>query len=343
MDENIMTTPSDITTNDSSAQREAGRPLTGTLAAIRPRFERRRPRWLRVFSGVSPKFVIGLGIIVVIVLFGVVGPLMLGNPLSIRDIGRTPPNGDFWLGTTQTGQDIFAQLAHATRGSLFIGVVVGVLAMLLSVIFGVIGSYVGGWLDDGFSLFTNVMLVIPALPLIIVISSYVQDKSILMLAVILAITSWAAAARVLRSVTLSLRSRDYVAAARVSGERQWRIIAVEILPNLVPVLASQFVLAVIFAILGEAGLSYLGLGASGALTWGTMLFQAQNGFALTLGAWWWFVPPGLMIAVLGGALSLVNFAIDEVIDPRLRNASLDKNKKRAARRLRALTKAGVTE
>ncbi|TFD50241.1 ABC transporter permease [Cryobacterium frigoriphilum] len=327
---------------DSVAQRETGRPLTGTLAVIRPRFERRRPRWQRIVFGLSPKLAIGLGIIIAITLFGLLGPMLLGNPLSIRDIGRTPPSGEFWLGTTQTGQDIFAQLAHATRGSLFIGVVVGVLAMLLSVIFGVIGSYVGGWLDESFSLFTNVMLVIPALPLIIVISSYVADKSILMLAVILAITSWAASARVLRSVTLSLRSRDYVAAARVTGERQWRIIGVEILPNLVPVLASQFVLAVIFAILGEAGLSYLGLGASGALTWGTMLFQAQNGFALTLGSWWWFVPPGLMIAVLGGALSLVNFAIDEIIDPRLRTASLDKNKKRAARRLRASIKAGAT-
>jgi peptide/nickel transport system permease protein len=313
-------------------------PATRSLAT-RPD---RRPRGLRQrLRGMSPKLAIGLALILLIVLFGVVGPLVVGNPLAIRDIGRTPPSGEFPLGTTQTGQDVLAQLAHATRGSLLIGLVVGVIALLLSVLFGVIGSYVGGWLDESFSLFTNVMLVIPGLPLVIVISSYVAEKNIWVLAVVLAITSWAASARVLRSVTLSLRNRDYVAAARVSGEKSWRIISVEILPNLVPVLAAQFVLAVIAAILGEAGLSYLGLGASGTFTWGTMLFQAQNGFALTLGAWWWFIPPGILIAVLGGALSLVNFAIDEVVDPKLRTAKLHKDKKRIKRRLGGTAEGGV--
>ncbi|GMA28955.1 ABC transporter permease [Arenivirga flava] len=313
-------------------------PATSNLAAQ----PGRRPRGLgeRV-RGLSPKLVIGLALILVIVLFGVIGPFLVGDPLDIRDIGRTPPSGEFPLGTTQTGQDVLAQLAYATRGSLLIGLVVGVLALLLSVLFGVIGSYIGGWLDESFSLFTNVMLVIPGLPLVIVISSYVAEKSIWVLAVVLAITSWAASARVLRSVTLSLRNRDYVAAARVAGEKSWRIIGVEILPNLVPVLAAQFVLAVIAAILGEAGLSYLGLGASGTFTWGTMLFQAQNGFALTLGAWWWFIPPGVLIAVLGGALSLVNFAIDEVVDPKLRTAKLHRDKKRIKRRLGGTAEGGV--
>ena len=134
----------------------------------------------------------------------------------------------------------------------------------------------------------------------------------------LALTGWAGSARVLRGFTLSLRGRDYVLAARVSGERSWRILAVEILPNLIPLLASQVVFAIIFAILGEAGLSFLGLGASGSFTWGTMLFYAQNGLALRLGAWWWFVPPGLLLALFGAALSLINFSIDEVINPKLR-------------------------
>lgn len=303
-------------------------PLTSVVATRPPR----RGRASR-FRSPSPKLVVGLAIILAIVLFGIFGPLLLGSPLSIRDVGLSAPSAEFPLGTTQTGQDVLAQLAWATRGSLLIGLVVGLLAMLLSMVFGVIGSYIGGLVDDGFSLFTNVMLVIPGLPLVIVISSYVAEKNIWVVAIVLAITSWAASARVLRSVTLSLRNRDYVSAARVSGEKSWRIIMIEILPNLVPVLASQFVLAVIAAILGEAGLSYLGLGASGTFTWGTMLFQAQNGFALTLGAWWWFIPPGVLIAVLGGALSLVNFAIDEVVDPRLRTANLHRDKRRIKRRL----------
>jgi peptide/nickel transport system permease protein len=325
----------------STVRRDGMEPVTSAFAAQRSRAARpRRTPWAVVRS-IPPKLAVGLGLILVITLFGILGPLFVGSPLAIRDAGRTPPSAEFILGTTQTGQDVFAQLAYATRGSLLIGITVGVVALFLSVVFGVIGSYVGGWVDESFSLFTNVMLVIPGLPLVIVISSYVADKNIWVLAIVLAITSWAASARVLRSVTLSLRSRDYVAAARVAGEKSWRIIGVEILPNLVPVLAAQFVLAIIAAILGEAGLSYLGLGASGTFTWGTMLFQAQNGFALTLGAWWWFVPPGVMIAVLGGALSLVNFAIDEIVDPKLRTAKLHKDKKRLKRRFHGVSEGGV--
>ncbi|GIG25776.1 ABC transporter permease [Cellulomonas denverensis] len=267
---------------------------------------------------VTPKLITGLVLAGAIVLFGVVGPFLVGNPSTVRDIGLTGPSGEHLLGTTQTGQDVFAQLAYATRGSLTIGLVVGVLTLVLSAFFGIVGTFAGGGWDEGFSLFSNVMLVIPGLPLVIVISSYVPDKSVWLIAVVLAITSWAGSARVLRGYTLSLRNRDYVLAARVAGEKRWRILAVEILPNLIPLLASQVVLAIIAAILGEAGLSFLGLGATGSFTWGTMLFYAQNGLALRLGAWWWFVPPGLLLAVFGAALSLINFSIDEIINPKLR-------------------------
>ncbi|MBT2499642.1 ABC transporter permease [Agromyces sp. ISL-38] len=272
----------------------------------------------RSMPEMTPKLAAGLGIAALIVLFGLVGPLLVGNPSTVNDVGLSAPSAEFPLGTTQTGQDVLAQLAHATRGSLTIGLIVGVLVVALSAFFGIVGAYAGGWIDESFSLISNVMLVIPGLPLVIIISSYVPDKSLLLVAVVLAITGWAGSARVLRGFTLSLRNRDYVAAARVSGEKPWRILCVEILPNLVPLLASQAVFAVIFAILGEAGLSFLGLGASGSFTWGTMLYYAQNGLALRLGAWWWFVPPGLLIALFGAALSLINFSIDEIINPKLR-------------------------
>jgi len=267
----------------------------------------------------SPKLIIGLLITGSIALFGIVGPYLAGDPLSINNIGLSGPSREHIMGTSKIGQDLFAQLAHATRGSLIIGLIVGVIALVLSSFFGILGTYIGGRIDELFSLFTNVMLVIPGLPLVIVISSYVQRKGILIIAVVLAITSWAASSRVLRAQTLSIRNRDYVAAARVSGEKPWRIIAVEILPNLLPVIASQFVFSIIFAILGEAGLSFIGLGATNSLTWGTMLYYAQNAFALQMGAWWWFVPPGLMIALLGCGLSLINFSIDEIINPKLRS------------------------
>jgi peptide/nickel transport system permease protein len=270
---------------------------------------------------VTRRLRIGLGIVGAFVLFGLLGPLFVDDPDAISDAAMRPPSAEHWLGTTQSGQDTFAQLTVATRGSLVIGVLVGVLATALSVVVGVVGGYLGGWLDEALSLLSNVVLVIPALPLVIVITSYLRGGSLLTIAMVIAVTSWAASARVLRAQTLSLRTMEYVTAARASGERVWRIIFVEILPNLLPVIAAQFVFAVVFAILTEAGLSFLGLGGVDYLTWGNMLYFAQNAQALALGAWWWFVPPGLSIALVGCGLSLINFSIDEVVNPRLRAAA----------------------
>lgn len=281
----------------------------------------------RSLPPLTPKLAVGLALVLAITLFGMLGPLLVGSPSAVNNVGLSGPSAEFPLGTTQTGQDVLAQLAYATRGSLVIGLVVGVLAVVLSAFFGIVGAYIGGFIDESFSLFSNVMLVIPGLPLVIIISSYVPDKSLMLIAIVLAVTSWAGAARVLRGFTLSVRNRDYVAAARVSGEKSWRILLVEILPNLMPLLASQAVFAIIFAILGEAGLSFLGLGATGDYTWGTMLYYAQNGLALRLGAWWWFVPPGLLIALFGAALSLINFSIDEIINPKLRAQTRSDRKK----------------
>ncbi|MZE81497.1 dipeptide/oligopeptide/nickel ABC transporter permease/ATP-binding protein [Streptomyces xinghaiensis] len=294
------------------------------------------PRW-------SPKLGVGLGLVLAIALFGLIGPLLVGDPDTVRNSGMAPPGDGFLLGTTQTGQDVFAQLAHATRGSLQIGLLVGVMATLLSAFFGIIGGYLGGAVDESFSLVSNVMLVIPGLPLVIVIAGFVPaaQRGWWTIAIVLAITGWAASSRVLRAQTLSLRNRDYVAAARVAGEKPWRVVSVEILPNLLPLLASQFVFAVILAILSEAGLSFLGLGASNSSTLGTMLYYAQNGFALQREAWWWFVPPGLIIAAFGCGLSLINFSIDEIINPKLRN--IPRKKAGAVRSTRRARPSGTPD
>ncbi|AYG03106.1 ABC transporter permease [Gryllotalpicola protaetiae] len=298
------------------------------VPAVAPTAQRRSfaalmPSW-------SPKLVVGLSLAGVIVLWAIIGPLLVGDPNAISTLAFAPPGTHgHLLGTTQTGQDVWSQIAWGTRGSLIIGFSVGVLATVLSGIFGIVAAYLGGALDDSVALFTNVVLVIPGLPLTIVIGNYVPpaQRGIFLIAVVLALTSWAGSARVLRAVTLSIRSRDYVSASRVSGEKAWRILVVEILPNLIPVMASQFVFAIIFAILGEAGLSFLGLGANNTFTLGTILFQAYNDLALTQGAWWWFVPPGLLIALFGCALSLINFSIDEIINPKLRNSTRAQRKK----------------
>lgn len=291
----------------------------------------------------SGKLITGLVIVGVIILFAIFGPLISQSPTDSHNPSLLPPSPEHWLGTTKLGYDVFAQLATGSRGSLLIGLIAGVIALVLAVLFGVFAGYFGGFADEALSLFTNIILVIPGLPLVMVIAAYVQRaeglgdlaRSWLLIAIVLGITGWAGSAVVLRSQARSLRSREYVAAARVAGERASRIIFVEILPNLVPLLAAQFLFGIIFAILGEAGLSYLGLGATGSITWGTILNDAQTGQAVGTGAWWWFVPPGAMIAALGAALSLINFAIDEVVDPKLRLAPQN------ARRVRKASKAGL--
>lgn len=298
-----------------------------------------RTRTAALLPSWSPKLAVGLTIAGLIVGWAIVGPFLVQDPNDISTNWFAHPSAAHWLGTTQTGQDVWSQIAYGTRGSLIIGFGVAIIATVLSGVFGILGGYLGGAVEEAFALFTNVVLVIPGLPLVIVIGNYVPQnhRGLFLIAVVLAITSWAGSARVLRAVTLSVRNRDYVAASRVSGEKTWRILLVEILPNLIPVMASQFVFAVIFAILGEAGLSFLGLGANGTFTLGTILFQAYNDLALTQGAWWWFVPPGLMIALFGAALSLINFSIDEIINPKLRNST------RAARKKWGLTAAQINQ
>lgn len=285
------------------------------------------PRW-------SGKLAVGVGLLVAIVAFGVLGPLFTQDPRDSDNPSLQPPSPEHLLGTTKLGYDVLAQLAQGTQGSLMIGLVAGLIALGLSIVFGILAGYLGGWGDEALSLVTNIMLVIPGLPLVMVIATYFPARSWLLVAFVLGITSWAGSAVVLRAQTRSLRSRDYVSAARVAGERAPRVILVEVLPNLLPLLAAQFLFAIIFAILGEAGLSYLGLGATDSITWGTILNDAQTGQALGTGAWWWFVPPGVMIALLGCGLSLINFSIDEIINPKLRIAPEN------ARRQRKAAKAG---
>lgn len=266
----------------------------------------------------SPRLVVGTCIVGFFILVGIFGPFIAPDPNHLSAAQLAPPSLHHLLGTTQIGQDVFAQLVVSTRASLLIGVGAGLLATIVSVIIGIGGGYAGGFIDEALSLLSNVVLVIPTLPLVIVILAYVKASSLLPLIVIIALTSWAASARVLRAQTLSVRNREYVLAARASGERPWRVVLVEILPNEMPIIVSNFIFAMIFAILTQAVLAFIGLGDPTLLTWGNMLSIAYNGEALSVGAWWWFVPPGACIALLGMGLALINFSLDELLNPRLR-------------------------
>jgi peptide/nickel transport system permease protein len=286
------------------------------IDAIAGRAKRRKFRFLT-----GGKTITGLSTIVFFLIIALIGEWIAPFDPSARSNDLLEgPSGRHWFGTTHLGQDIFSQVLVGTRSVMLVGLTAGVVATILAVIVGVTSGYLGGTPGEGLSALSNVFLVIPALPLIIIIGSALPSGGDYLVAVVIGFTSWAWGARVLRAQTLSLRGREYVEAARATGESTWRIIFFEILPNLTAVIASSFVGTVIFGVMSEITLAFVGVSSFSNWNWGTILFWAQSQQALAQGAWWWFVPAGLAIAVLGTALSLLNFGIDEFVSPRLRGS-----------------------
>jgi peptide/nickel transport system permease protein len=281
------------------------------------------PARRRRFRFVSnTKAVVGLIVLGVFVVLAVIGPWIAPyDPDARSDDIVKGPSAAHWFGTDHLGRDIFSQVLVGTRSVVFVGFLAGLVAIVLAVVIGVTAGYLGGAADDGLSALSNIFLVIPAIPLIIIITSTIPDAGDLLVAIVIGCTSWAWGARVLRAQTLSLRRRDYVEAARATGEPTWRIIGFEVMPNLTAVIASNFIGTVVFAVLSEITLAFIGVSDTATWNWGTILFWAQSQQALAQGAWWWFVPAGLAIALLGTALSLVNFGIDEFVNPRLRTTT----------------------
>jgi peptide/nickel transport system permease protein len=295
-----------------------------------------RPRsrgWLRHALG-SRKVVIGLGIVVFFVLLGVVGPHFVGNPSVTGPDAYARPSARHLLGTTDTGQDVLSQLVDGTNVSLIVGFVASAIATFIAVAIGLLSAFLGGIWDEILSTITNAFLVIPALPLVIVLAGYLHGAGTVVIAIVIAVTAWPWTARIMRAQTLSLRRRDYVQAASVAGESTTRIIWFEIVPNEIPLIAAQFLITVLYAILIQAGLAFLGVGSVTTWSWGTMLYWAQNASALASGAWWWFVPPGLCLALLGTGLALMNFGVDEIANPRLGAARAAREQRRLARAVR---------
>jgi peptide/nickel transport system permease protein len=292
------------------------------------------------------KAAVGLVIVISFVLVGLVGPFFVPYDPSQIGVGdpMQGPTAHHWLGTTRLGQDLFSQLVVGTRNSLLVGLGVGVFSTIIAIVIGMTAGYLGGWIDDLLMLFTNVFLILPFFPLAIVAASYAQAfniKGITVIVVVLTLTGWAWAARVKRSQTLSLRSKDFIQAAKVSGEPWPRIILFEIMPNMAALVAASFIFSVIFAVLGEAGLEFIGLGDINAITWGTILYWAQNNQALLLDAWYWFVPPGLCIGVFAVGLTLLQYGIDEMTNPRLKARRIPKV--RGARTLKPTSAASITQ
>jgi oligopeptide/dipeptide ABC transporter ATP-binding protein len=236
------------------------------------------------------------------------------------------PSRAHLLGTTAYGQDVFSQVIWGTRLSLVIALSVGGLATVLAVLVGVSAGYLGGATDGVLSLITDVILVLPIFPLIIVIAAYEKNAGLLTLIVVLGVLGWSYGARQLRVQTLSLRRRDFLESARVRGERKSYVILYEILPTMTSLIVATFLGAAIYAVLTAAGLQFIGLGDPNSQSWGTMLYWAENNEALSAGMAWWAIAPGICIALLGAAFALLNYAFDEVSNPALRVRKLERRR-----------------
>jgi peptide/nickel transport system permease protein len=275
----------------------------------------------RMIRSLPLKVKIGGSILGVFVLIAIIGPAIAPYDPSATTTQVVPlaPTLHHLLGTTQSGQDVLSQLLDGLRATVVLGLLTGVIATVLAVSVGVTAGFLGGIADEILSLLTNVFLVLPALPLLIVLLGYLPASSgQLPTAIVLSALGWPWGARVIRAQTLTLRNRDYVAAARESGERTWRIIVFEILPNEVSLIAASFVGTVLYAILTSVALAFIGVASFSGWSLGTMLYWAEGQSAIQVGAWWWYVPPGVAAALLGMSLVLLNFGLDELGNPRLR-------------------------
>jgi peptide/nickel transport system permease protein len=268
----------------------------------------------------SKKARVGVIIVAINVLVAIFAPLIAPySPTDGSFIPLEPPSREHLLGTNVGGVDIFSQLIYGTRVSLLVGLLGGTLATLIALVIGMISGYTEGTVvDDILSFFTNVALVIPALPLIITLVAYSEVRGIGLIVGVIAITSWAGAARAKRAQIITLRHRDFVTAAKFSGEGPLRIIFAEIMPNMTSLVAASFVGAATGAIGAEAGLAVLGLGSNDSVSWGTILYQANAAGAASQGLFAWVFVPGLVLAILITAMSFINFGVDLLSNPHLR-------------------------
>ncbi|MBN1886340.1 MAG: ABC transporter permease [Thermoflexales bacterium] len=275
---------------------------------------------LLYFALRNRKLQIGSLIILFFLLLTLIGPGLARNaPFAYANpLGAEPPSSKYWFGTTFFGQDVFAQFVHGLRATFLVGLIGGGLGTFIGILIGFTGGYRGGIVDDILNVLTNIVLVIPTLAVLLIIAAYLQVRSLTMECIFIGLTAWPWAARAIRAQTFSLRTRDFVDLARTSGMGPSKIIFTEIAPNMMSYLVMTFILQFGGAILNAATLDFIGLGPTNAISLGLMMQVAVLWGALQLGSWWWFLPPGLAIAAIVGALYVMNVGLDEVFNPKLR-------------------------
>jgi peptide/nickel transport system permease protein len=265
------------------------------------------------------KFVAGASVVLFFFLLAIFGPYLTSHdPLAFTGPTDARPSREYWFGTTSFGQDVFAQFVAGLRAAFLVGLVGGGLAWILGSAVGFTAGFRGGWVDDVLSMLTNVVLVIPTLAILIIVAAYINVHSYVTEAVLIGLTSWPWAARAVRAQTFSLKTREFVDVARLSGRNTSQIVATEIAPNMSSYLFMMFILLFGGAILIGASLDFLGLGPSTSVSLGLMMNNSFLSSALLLGSWWWFLPPGIGIIAIVGGLYVMNVGLDEVFNPKLR-------------------------
>ena len=292
-----------------------------SVIAPRRRGRLRIPGWLSLLLS-NPKSRFGLTLVSFMVIVALIAPwISVNNPTEFNLLAaRQAPSWHHLFGTTDQGSDIFSQVALGTRRSLILGAAAALLATTLAATLGILAAYCGGVVDEIINFLTSVFLVIPTIPLLIVVSGYLSDRGMLTMILVLGLTLWAFEARILRGQALSLRSRDFVQAAKTAGESTWRIVFGELMPNMISRIAAAFVLVFYIALLVDAGLEFLGLGDTSHVSWGMVLYWAQTNSTVLQGEWWPFLFPGLALVITVVGLVFLLAGIDEVSNPRLRQS-----------------------
>jgi peptide/nickel transport system permease protein len=303
-----------VPTETPAGQLPAGRTLARVGRAVRS----------------SRKATVGTVLMVIFILIALFpGVIAHDSPTVDAYAPRLPVSTAHLLGTNAYGQDLFSQVVWGTRNVLIIAFAVGIAATGIAVLIGVAAAYLGGWWDNVLNVLTDVLLVIPLLPLLIIIAAYAHGASTGVMITAITVTSWSYTARQLRSQALTLRSRDFLEAARVRGERRLYVIVMEVIPTMTSLIVAAFLTNALYAVLLSSSLQFIGLGDPNTVSWGTTLYWAQNNAALQTGEPRWAIAPGACIAVLGAAFALLNYAFDEIGNPALRPVRKVRQKKGA--------------
>lgn len=276
--------------------------------------------WNKMKTIFSGKFLIGFLILFSIILLAVLFPVFnKTDPMEMQGKMFQTPSAKHWLGTDNFGRDVLAQLVFGIRTSLIIGIFSGTIATALGIAVGLLAGYVGGWQDNLLNSLTNVFIVIPSMVILVLISVSIESRSYITTALVIGFTSWPWTARAVRAQTISLRNRDHVNISKLSGHGLIYIIMHDILPYVASYVMMAFNMQVAAGILSEASISMLGLGPHNVATLGLMMNWAISFSALSLGAWWAFLPVVLVITLIPFSLNIMNAGLDKIFNPQIRS------------------------